>query len=221
MVPQEFIDEIKFGNSSQDCVHWMNRQSFLDTHFTELTTFTYPNPGSPSTQDELMIIGNAMNGCAEDQELRHRYFEFDRKGYRFYKEVIDSTEIITDKDDFKKMVDDIVLDSSPLIYKLKQYFNRPRPAQIAFYYKVKLFPYKSLSVDCPAYPSASVFHARIICEVIGNRQPQLYGGMQQLFNNISASRIALGLNYPSDVEAAAYAAGVVLNNPEFKVKYKL
>lgn len=215
------IDELKFGNSSQDCVHWMNRESYLDKHFAQLTTFTFPANSSPDTQNELAVIINAINTATHDSSMVHKFIEIDRKGYRFYKEVIDAAEQIEDKEEFYKIVDDIILDSSPLIFKLKQYFQRPRPAQVAFYNKLRLFPMKSMSQDSPSFPSSSVFYARIICDVIGNRCPQLYQSMRLLFNDIYNSRLGLGLNYPSDIDAAILAGDTVLQDGEFKVKFKL
>jgi hypothetical protein len=215
------IDELKFGNCSQDAMHWIGRQSYLDKHFTQLTTFTFPANSSSDTNGELMAIINALNVAGQNKEMLHRYIEIDRKGYRFYKEIIDAAPQIEEKEEFYKIVDDIIIDSSPIIYKLKQYFNRPRPYQLAFYSNIMLSPMKSMSQDSPSFPCASVFYARIITEVIGNRCPQLYGNMKQLFGDVYNSRLGLGLNYPSDIDVGMHAGDLVLQDKEFIVKFKL
>ena len=45
--------------------------------------------------------------------------------------------------------------------------------------------------------------------------------LQQLAEDISISRLYLGLHYESDAEFGKYCADVVLNHPDFKRKYKL
>lgn len=221
MNPQEFLDDIKYGNASQESMYWTAANTYLDTHFTQLTTFSHPANSSTRTSDELTVICNYISQVAKNPDLLSRCLEIDRKGFRFYKELIEQSEMITEKEDFAKMIDEIITDASPLIHKLKHFFSRPRPSQIGYYYKYMLFPYRSVSSDCGSFPSASVYFARIFTEVIGNRKPELYASMRQLHKEVCDSRLALGLNYPSDIEAANYAADLVISTPEFKVKYKL
>jgi hypothetical protein len=215
------IDELKFGNMSQESLYWLNKATYLDKHFATLTTFTFPANSSDTTQKELNKIIDAVNVIKENKELLARYQEFDRKSFRFFRELIEGLPMIENKDEFNNMLSAIIVDASPVIYKLKEFHQRPRPFQLAAAYKVRLHPFKTMSQDCASYPSASVYFARIICEVIGNRSPDMYGTMQILFRDICSSRLGLGLNYQSDIDVAICAADKMLEDQEFKVKFKL
>lgn len=215
------IDELKFGNMSQESLYWLHKATYLDKHFASLTTFTFPSNSSDTTKKELNQIVDAINAVKENQELLLRYQEFDRKSFRFYRELIQDLPTIKDKDEFNNMLSAIIVDASPVIYKLKEFHQRPRPYQLAAAYKVRLFPFKTMSQDCASYPSASVYFSRIISQVIGNRCPDLYSNMQVLFRDVCASRLALGLNYQTDIDVAILAADTMLEDQEFKVKFKL
>jgi hypothetical protein len=215
------IDELKFGNMSQECFYWLHRNTYLDKHFASITTFTFPANSSDSTKKELNTIIDTINAVKENKELLARYQEFDRKSFRFFRELIEGLPMIENKDEFNNMISAIIADASPVIYKLKEFHQRPRPFQLAAAYKIRLYPFKTMSQDCASYPSASVYFARMLCEVIGNRCPDIYSNMQILFSDICASRLALGLNYQSDIDVAIVAADKMLEDQEFKVKFKL
>jgi hypothetical protein len=119
------------------------------------------------------------------------------------------------------LVDSIIEDTLPLLIKLKYYHQRPRPFQLADYYKLKLFPYKSFSADSPSFPSGHSFQGKILTEVVGNHYPETYSYMKKLFDDISYSRLYLGLHYQSDIDVGIFCAEKVLELKEFKSKYKL
>lgn len=217
------IDEIQYGNMSRECLFWVNKQTYLDKHFTDLTSFTFSENSSDTTRAELNKIVTQLGKVTmdENKEVLQRYLEFDRKSFKFFREIIEASELITDKQGFNNMLDAVISDTSPLIYKLKAYFQRPRPFQLAHAYKLKLFPFRSYSQDSPSFPSAFVYHSRIITVLLGNLCPQLYQNMQMLFSEICHSRIALGFSYESDVDIAIFTADKVLDDNEFKVKYKI
>jgi len=61
----------------------------------------------------------------------------------------------------------------------------------------------------------------LYCEVLGNIYPQYYQSLQNLAEDISNSRLYLGLHYQSDIDFSKYCAELVLNHPDFIKKYKL
>ena len=128
---------------------------------------------------------------------------------------------LENEDEVKVLVNDIMEDIKPLLVKLKYHFHRPRPNQLAQYYKLKLFPYQSISADSPSFTSGHAFQGRILTEVLGNRYPKTYSFMQKVFKDISYSRLYMGLHYQSDIDVAIFSADRVLADKEFKQKYKL
>jgi hypothetical protein len=104
---------------------------------------------------------------------------------------------------------------------LKFFHQRPRPKQLAEYYKLKLFPFLSGSADTPSFPSGHSYQAKIITEVIGNRYPKTYATMEKVFKDISYSRLYMGLHYQSDIDVGIFCGEKVLRDKAFKEKYKL
>jgi hypothetical protein len=45
--------------------------------------------------------------------------------------------------------------------------------------------------------------------------------LKELADDISVSRLYMGVHYPSDTEFANYVVDVVLSHPDFRKKYKL
>jgi hypothetical protein len=103
--------------------------------------------------------------------------------------------------------------------KLKFFYQRPRPYQVAQYYKAKLFPFKSGSAISPSYPSGHSFQARLLTELIGNKYPEHYEFLKSLTHDISMSRMFLGLHFASDIDFAVYCAKAVAQSKEFTSKY--
>ena len=60
-------------------------------------------------------------------------------------------------------------DIYPLILKLKYKYQRPRPYQLAQYYKLKLFPLRSNSVGTPSFPSGHTIQSQLILGVLGQK----------------------------------------------------
>ena len=87
--------------------------------------------------------------------------------------------------------------------------------------RLSIIPLLSVSSNTPSYPAGHTFQAKIYCEILGNRYPQYYQSLQQLADDISVSRMYLGIHYQSDIDFGKYCADLVINHPDFKSKYKL
>jgi hypothetical protein len=162
---------------------------------------------------------NVLNDEANKTEYLPRYKSLDADLGKFFKQgLIKSGKNETE---ITELVTSIIEDTKPLLLRLKFHFQRPRPYQLAEYYKLKLFPYSSHSDKSPSFPSGHAFEGRILTEVIGNRYPELYSLMVNLFQDICYSRVYLGLHYQSDIDVAIFCAEKVLDCKEFKKKYKL
>ena len=112
-------------------------------------------------------------------------------------------------------------DIAPLLLKLKYHFQRPRPRQVAQYYKLKLFPYQSFSADTPSYPSGHTLEAYVILNVIANKFPNEYQFCKEMINDIAYSRIYLGLHFATDNDFAKFVGQEILKHPNFTKKYEI
>ena len=213
------LDLITYGNPTQDQILNLEKETFCDVLFNELIEYKYPKNSSEATIEELNAIVDALKNVNGKDIYIKRYKAYDVSLKRSFIEFI--LKDVEEKDEIIKLIESIQEDINPLLTKLKYYFQRPRPYQLAEYYKLKLFPYSSNTANTPSFPSGHSYQARIITEVIGNLYPQTYALMQKIFDDICYSRLYLGLHYQSDIDVGIFCADKVLALKEFKSKYKL
>ena len=213
------IDDITYGNPTIEQLPYLSKKTFVDELFVELSKYTFPKNSSDATKEELNQLVDYTQALQGKNEFLNRYKTYDRGLISYFEKGL--TQSGDDFENLKVLINDVVQDVLPLLIKLKYYFQRPRPYQLAEYYKLKLFPYKSFSADTPSFPSGHTFESKILIEVIGNRYPQIYSYLQSLFEDISYSRLYMGLHYQSDIDVAIFCAEKVLALKEFKIKYNL
>lgn len=213
------IDDITYGNPTIEYLDYITSDSYLDSLFGELSQYTFPKNSSEATKEELNQIVEYINTLKGKQGYIDRYLSYDKHLSRYFIDgLIKGGE---NEQEVKELVTSIIDDSKPLLTKLKYHFQRPRPNQLANYYKLKLFPFTSVSASTPSFPSGHSFQAKLLTEVIGNRYPKTFSFMQDVFKDICYSRVYLGLHYQSDIDVGIFCAEKVLATKEFKEKYKL
>jgi hypothetical protein len=216
------LDNITYGNPNTDQLPFLTKESYLDYLFGELSLYTFPKNSSEATKEELNQLVDYLETMELDENKNlylNRYKAYDKNLKKYIIEGL--VKGGHDEQRVNNLVHNLIEDTKPLLIKLKYHFQRPRPYQLAEYYKLKLFPFESSSANSPSFPSGHTFQGRIITEVIGNVYPKTYSFMQALFDDISYSRMFMGLHYQSDVDSAIYCADKVLESIEFKEKYKI
>lgn len=213
------LDLIVYGNPTTEHLKHLSTNNYTDALFKELSVFSFPKNSSEATKEELNQLVDYTSDIALRDEYLHRYKVYDRGLLAYFKNGL--TKEGESNEEMNALIDEVVADTMPLLMKLKYKFQRPRPYQLAAYYKLKLFPYKSTSGDSPSFPSGHAFHGKLLTEVIGNRYPEIYGYMTMLFEELCYSRLYMGVHYQSDIDVGIFAAERVLAMKEFKMKYKL
>jgi hypothetical protein len=213
------LDSIGFGNPTIDQAKELNKETYLDTLFSELTAFTFPENSSEATKEELNAVVSAINDLKKDEDRQKRYVMYDVYLESFYKNYLAKYKV--DGEEMNRIIADLTNDVQPLIYKLKYFFQRPRPHQLAYYYKLKLMPFTSFSYDTPSFPSGHVILSKVYSEVLGNTYPQIYNELQRIHEDICESRIALGLHYQSDIDVGIFVGEKVCENKELMIKYQI
>ena len=213
------LDLITYGNPTEEQLPYFNKENYLDVLFNELTSFSFPKNSSDSTKEELNQIVDSLKVIHDRELYLERYKIYDKHLKAYFIDGL--TRGGQTKEDSVKLINDIIEDTLPLLIKLKYHFQRPRPYQLAQYYKLKLFPFKSASADSPSFPSGHSFQAKLLTEVLGNTFPQTYSFMQDIFEEICYSRLYLGLHYQSDIDVGIFCAEKVLKNRVFIEKFKL
>lgn len=213
------LDEVTWGNPSQRVLPYLEpHKSFLEKHIPKFTKFPFPKNSSKATQEELNQLVDYVEEVKADKDALRRYKAYDASLTKVFARVIMENNLGEKGVD---IVDKLLDDTLPLMLKLKFYFQRPRPFQLAEYYKLKLFPYDSKSADTPSYPSGHAFQARLITHVLGNHFPDKYDFFENLSKDIEYSRLYLGVHYQSDVDYSLYIAETIMRDKDFKAKYGL
>lgn len=213
------LDSITWGNPLQKHLPYLEEgKSPLEKHIPQLINFTFPKNSSKGAREELNELVDYVAECKKHPEALKRYKAYDSSLVKIFAQVIMEHNL---GEKAAVMVDNIFEDTLPLILKLKFYFQRPRPNQLAEHYKLKLFPFESYSDQTPSYPSGHTLQSRLICHVLGNHFPEKFEFFENLAKDIEYSRLYLGVHYQSDNDYALFIAETIMRDKDFKFKYEL
>jgi hypothetical protein len=210
------FNDLTYGNPAHDQLSFIQGTCLVDSLFDTFKDSVIPNNDSELVKEELNEIADclAVVSQPENQNYLKRYLAYDRNLIQALSSIFKQKDI-----EVEELITDVVKDIQNLIYKLKFHFQRPRPYQLAQYYKLKLFPYKSFSAHTPSYPSGHTVQAIVILNVIGNKYPTEYQYCKELIEDISYSRVYLGHHFPSDNDGGREIGKAILKHPEFNKKY--
>ena len=210
-----WLNNVTYGNPVDEILPYLKAGAYQSV-YEQLKENAFPPNDSEATQDELReLIAYQNLPEQKDEKIISRYMGYNQDLVTIFK------KYVTDKigENLDSEIDGLIEDSKFLLMKLKFFYQRPRPYQVAQYYKAKLFPFKSGSAISPSYPSGHAFQARLLTELIGNKYPEHYEFLKSLTHDISMSRMFLGLHFASDIDFAVYCAKAVAQSKEFTSKY--
>jgi hypothetical protein len=210
-----FIDKIRYGNPSKEEYNNMQVRNFLTIALEEdLKQFPFPKNSTHVVKQELQMLLDYQD--SDTVEMRKQIFDVG-----MIPEIVNICAANgKDAGEVDKICKQVTNDVLPLITKLKYYYNRPRPYQLAYYFHFKLFPYFSKFVSSPCYPSGHATLGAVICEVLGSRYRGAYAGMKELTGMIAESRLYMGVHYVSDNNFALQVAERICTNKDFRKKYE-
>jgi hypothetical protein len=210
------LNQVTYGNPTIEHKVYLEKNSLVDDLFLKFKDNYFPFNDSELVKDELNDIVDYINSISDEENKAFliRYKAYDRSLLQVLTTTFKQKGI-----DVESLCEEIIIDIRNLIYKLKYFYQRPRPSQLAQYYKLKLFPYKSHSAETPSYPSGHTLEAYVILNVIADKNPNLYQFCRELIDDIAYSRLYLGLHYSTDNDFAKEIAKEILKHPEFTKKY--
>jgi hypothetical protein len=97
-----------------------------------------------------------------------------------------------------KLVGDLIKKSAPVVKKLKNHFNRPRPKVMAKKLGINMVDYEMDSMKTPSYPSGHSTQGVLIGKVLADKHPQAADQFIKAGKDISDSRRAAKAHYKSD-----------------------
>ena len=97
-----------------------------------------------------------------------------------------------------KLVGDLIEESAPIVKKLKNYFNRPRPKVTANNLSISMQHYEMDSMKTPSYPSGHSTQGILIGNVLADKHPKVAKKFIKAGKDISDSRRVAKAHYKSD-----------------------
>ena len=210
---------LTYGNPSRNFLPYLKTESYLDTLLPELASYPFPKNDGQDVIDEINQLINYTNTLSSDEMVQKRYKLYDEDFEEYFVNVLSNVGI--NRQDIVNTIKEIHDDIVPILVKLKYHYQRVRPYQLSHNLSMRLYPFESKTANTPSYPSGHSVQSKLYADVLGNKYPKYYKNLQALANDISESRLAMGLHYPSDVLFAEYVSELAFNHPEFKKKYRL
>jgi hypothetical protein len=210
------LNQVTYGNPTKELKVYLEEDSLVDDLFLKLKDNYFPLNDSELVKDELNDIVDYINSISDEENKAFltRYKAYDRSLTQVIATTFKQKGI-----DVENLCEEIIKDIRNLIYKLKYFYQRPRPYQLAQYYKLKLFPYNSFSASTPSYPSGHTLEAYVILNVISDKYPNEYQFCREMIEDVAFSRLYLGLHYQTDNDFAKEVAKEILKHPKFTQKY--
>lgn len=209
------INQLGYGNPNREFMDVLTKSTPYDGIMELVKGYKPPKNDSEITRYELNTISEAIDEVDEENLKRFKYI--DRSLIKYYSMFLKSKGI--DGEKLEPMLKEIVDECLPLIAKVKMYYNRPRPYQLAQIYKLKLFPYQSVQSDSPSYPSGHVIQACLLSEVLSARYPTMSEDFSALIDVVGSSRIMMGVHYPSDNDLALFIGEMIIADEWFQSKH--
>jgi hypothetical protein len=135
---KQAVDEVVFGNPSFEEITLVQSTTVFDSLLPDIFNTPCPINTSTMVQDELRVLveyQKEFKNLTESKTKRFAYYDHNLANavINFLKNYeLDATEL----------VNEIINWTKPFLLKVKYKYQRPRPYQLACYYKTSLFPRK-------------------------------------------------------------------------------
>ena len=200
------LDDIKFGNSTKDQIEkikkdesgMLKRAIQLGIVKDVLENHPFPPNSSEETKKELEYLVKITKEADKDDLKFCELME--KHSFDFF--VIVAKKLGLDVS--KKQIENWVNDLEPLLYYLKDKFNRPRPYQLAKEYGMDLHPIEAPFANSASYPSGHTLDFLTIIYHLGKLKPEFASELDSLYHRIKRVRELSGVHYPSDRKVSEY-----------------
>lgn len=167
-------------------------------------------PTPPREDREIDAVINAVDN-ATDQQVKD-YKLCDQNASYYIEEHLKKNNLEYDK----KVVEYIEEQCVPIVRHYKNYFNRPRPYQVAAVYNKDLKRFKTGTAKTPAYPSGHTVQPLVVAYHYGKKYPQHRDELIRGAKICGYGRVIAGLHYPSDYDAGIELAKQLMKYMEYE-----
>jgi hypothetical protein len=204
------LNDLAYGNLNHD----FNAYLDVDNEFTRLkeSFLDFPYPQIDETKLEIENLISLQENAKKSKSWNNQFNfmqtadkNLDKLFIKFYLK----NELVFDQEFLAKLK----LDLSALIIQLKDFYQRARPYQIAYYTEQNLVPFNSASANTPSYPSGHSAQAYFIGLVESFKYPHKEKEIKKFCNMIAKSREVMGVHYESDTDFGKTIAIALSKHP--------
>ena len=169
------------------------------TGWQKISVAVPPANNSTATLDDIKKIQQLLKNTTP--EIKRQYVDCDEDGSYYIKAYLEENNL-----DFEDAtIEYIERQCSPVVRHFKNFFNRPRPYQLAAALKMDFKPFVTPTAKTPAYPSGHAVQSRVVANYYASLYPDHRKELHEAAHTCGWGRVEAGLHYPSD-----YTAGLQL-----------
>jgi hypothetical protein len=152
----------------------------------------FPKNSSPEAAEELQSILKQQNNLTDkDIELIE---DVEKDINEVIGEFLEELGLDDNEDLIKKIADF----TDPLLYKLKNYYNRARPWQLARPLGIGMFQVCPTNAATASYPSGHALDSYMIASILGQKYPEHAEKIAEFCDKVAHTRVQGGIHYQSD-----------------------
>ena len=212
------LDDIKYGNTTREqeqkvredrsgiikaCEEKGIIKDILENH-------PFPANSSEETRNELDYLVKITKEASEEDLKFCKLIETNH--YDFFVIVAKKLGLDVSKEQILKWVGEV----DPVLFYLKDKFNRPRPYQLANELNLPLYPITASDANSAAYPSGHTLDFLVILYQFGKMKPEIADEVDDFYHQIKRVRELSGLHYPSDRKVSEYLFKQLVKNKLIK-----
>lgn len=208
------INDIKFGNPAKEHVIKVKKdkagilKKCLQLGIVDdiLKNHPFPSNDSDETKKELEYLLKITNDASSEEVKICELVETNH---------YDLFAIFGNKLGIDVSVEEIenwVANVDPVLFYLKDKFNRARPYQIADVLNMPLYPIIRTDANSAAYPSGHTLDFLVILYHFGKIKPERSKELKNFYEEIKKIREISGVHYPSDRKVSEYLFKLLVKN---------
>lgn len=208
------VNNLTYGNpnAGQDLlVREMGKYDNIVEHFKDKP---YPNNDGEYATQELNDILSQM-GKLKNEKVAQLCINFDEDLPGMMVDIAQQCGV----QNAQQLMQSVLKDTETIIMKLKFYYNRIRPYQLANIYGISLNPIPTYSGHSPSYPSGHTIQAKVFTDILSFKYPAHQETLHKFADQCAKSRVMLGLHFPSDNIFGLQVAAALVRDERFNAKY--
>ena len=159
---------------------------------------TLENP-IPEEAEIDKLIAICHSATEKDKE---EYKKCDTDASYFIKEHLTKNDLQFDNSVIEYIEEQCV----PIVRHYKNFFNRPRPYQVAAFHNKELRRFKTGTASTPSYPSGHTVQPLVVALHYSKKYPEHKNALLEGAKICGYGRVLAGLHYPTDYEAGVKLA---------------